>query len=180
MRRRNNFTQRQKQEYLDANAEWTERMQGHGDGRRRYCCDSCGFTSKHRELFQVDHVIPVARGGDNDRAARDPEVRRLLQEDPWTAFQHGHAPNGQVLCEGCNRAKADQDVVPAGAGYAYRHPDMDENPRHAYYGSPDDKDHPDVRRAMERRGRRLEATRKLRAAREREQAGRGRGSSKSH
>lgn len=48
-----------------------------------YKCHSCGYTSRHRGLFQVDHIYPMAKGG-----LTKPE-------------------NLQLLCTKCNRKKSD-------------------------------------------------------------------------
>jgi 5-methylcytosine-specific restriction endonuclease McrA len=48
--------------------------------RDRYRCKSCGATAK----LQVDHIIPLAKGGNNDIS------------------------NLQTLCRACNQSKSDR------------------------------------------------------------------------
>ena len=50
--------------------------------RDGYVCAQCDRTTPHEQDMEVDHIVPLARGGANERA------------------------NLQALCRACNRAKA--------------------------------------------------------------------------
>lgn len=52
--------------------------------RDNYRCQMCGITAKDGATLEIDHIIPVSKGGTND-------------ED-----------NLQVLCRDCNAGKSDQ------------------------------------------------------------------------
>lgn len=52
-------------------------------GRNNFQCQSCGASSQNLAL-QIDHIIPLAKGGTNDLS------------------------NLQVLCQSCNRQKSDR------------------------------------------------------------------------
>lgn len=50
--------------------------------RDKYRCQMCGFTAKDGATLEIDHILPVSRGGSND------------------------ASNLQVLCRDCNAGKS--------------------------------------------------------------------------
>lgn len=52
--------------------------------RDNYRCQMCGVTAKDGATLEIDHIIPVSKGGTND------------------------ADNLQVLCRDCNAGKSDQ------------------------------------------------------------------------
>jgi len=54
--------------------------------RDGFRCQLCGATAKHRARLEVDHKIPLAKGGSND------------QSNLWT------------LCFPCNRGKRDNEI----------------------------------------------------------------------
>jgi hypothetical protein len=114
MSSRENFGDAQKRSAMHENAQWVARrwpfdFQGKPP---HYMCEECKFVCDLEKFFEVDHVVPCARGG----------TRIAL--------------NMSVLCHGCNQAKTARQFVPPGAGYAYRHHEWDRNPDHLYHGAP--------------------------------------------
>lgn len=135
MSKRDEFTRKQKNNYLSLNAakvrrRWLTEFSGKAD---HYMCENCGFVHNNREYFQVDHIFPCAAGG---RATRfnQQDYRQILAGDVALLYQLGD--NAMVLCRGCNGAKKDKLFIPEGRGYAFRSPyrEMDRNPDHLYYG----------------------------------------------
>jgi len=132
---RDEFTTQQVRIALEQSAEsvvrrWRSDFMGKGT---HYICDECDFVSDRRSHFEVDHVVPCARGGG----------RNLLPGQTLEAIEQGSVEalfaagvNERVLCVGCNQAKKERQFVPPGAGYAFRFPELDRNPDHVYGGPP--------------------------------------------
>ncbi|HKW96107.1 MAG TPA: hypothetical protein VJN43_00165 [Bryobacteraceae bacterium] len=135
MPRRDEFTSQQIRIALDQSAASVRRnWPGEFAGKPvHYICEECAFVSDQRSHFEVDHVVPCARGG----------TKNVMSDATLAAISAGHvAPlfeagvNERVLCVGCNQAKKERQFVPPGAGYAYRFPEWDRNPDHIYGGAP--------------------------------------------
>jgi hypothetical protein len=132
---RDEFTARQVRIALEQSAEWVARrwradFTGKGT---HYICEECDFVSDQRSHFEVDHVVPCARGGG----------KNLLSGETLEAIDRGRVEalfaagvNERVLCVGCNQAKKAREFIPPGAGYAFRFPEWDRNPDHIYAGAP--------------------------------------------
>lgn len=69
-----------------------------------YWCEWCGFTNARRNYFEVDHLIPIARGG-----------RPTLD-------------NACILCTACNESKGAYGFPRHGVGLAYRAPNQNMAP----------------------------------------------------
>lgn len=132
---RDEFTSQQVRIALEQSAaavvrRWRSEFMGKGT---HYICDECNFVSDRRSHFQVDHVVPCARGGG----------KNLLPGGTLEAIDQGSVEalfaagvNERVLCVGCNQAKKERQFIPPGAGYAFRFSERDRNPDHIYGGAP--------------------------------------------
>jgi 5-methylcytosine-specific restriction endonuclease McrA len=129
------FTKKDKEFFLADNwkevqrrwrSDFNENMQPH------YICECCGFISANRDDFDVDHVIPIARGGTRNRYqnARTTEWpgEETSKDYPDHATILKEGQNAQILCKGCNLGKLSKYFVPDGKGYAYTEHDRDLNP----------------------------------------------------
>lgn len=124
----------QRETILNLNAEWVyQKWPGDFRGKSpHYICESCGFVQS-RDHFEVDHVVPAARGGTAKRVTSRQSSQ--IQRDNIEVL-HITGINSMVLCIGCNRAKGAREFVPPGSGYAFRKADIDLNPDHRYHGPP--------------------------------------------
>jgi hypothetical protein len=132
---RDEFSQGQINALLAASAQevarrWPTVFQGMPP---HYLCEHCEFVSGQRNHFEVDHILPCARGGTGDRVS-DEDAAAIAALDLEAICRIGI--NQQLLCYGCNQAKKARQFIPPGAGYAYCHPEWDRNPDHIYNGRP--------------------------------------------
>ena len=132
---RNEFTEAQIWTALEVNAaavvsRWRLEFSGKP---AHYLCEECEFVSDQRIFFQVDHVVPCARGGTADRVSQ--EVLEAIEKGSVAALYQAGV-NHRILCEGCNQAKKARQFIPPGSGFAYRRPQWDRNPDHLFHGPP--------------------------------------------
>ena len=129
------FTPQQIQQAFDLNAaEVVRRWRDEFSGKPpHWMCEHCEFVSDDRADFEVDHVLPRARGGTRNLVT--PAAAQAIGVGNLEAL-HQVGDNSKVLCGGCNQAKKARQFIPSGAGYAYRLPERNRNPDHLYYGRP--------------------------------------------
>ncbi len=132
---RQEFTPKQKEAVRAASAAWVKKRWPELGEPPHYFCESCGFVSRERADYEVDHVYAAAKGGHGDRHhpsalaglhARFPDLEVLAQ----IGLQ------AQLLCWECNRKKRDADFPRRGLGFAFTRPHLDRNPEHRYHGVP--------------------------------------------
>jgi hypothetical protein len=129
------FTPSEIQNALDLNAaDVVRRWRSEFASRPpHWMCENCGFVSDDRGDFEVDHILPQARGGTGNVVSQS-QGQEIGAGSLETLYQVGD--NRMVLCGGCNQAKKARQFIPPGAGYAYRFPERNRNPDHLYYGRP--------------------------------------------
>jgi hypothetical protein len=150
MIQRDNFSSAQKTQCLEQNSNqvrirWKEEFSSLPKDAEIYMCEYCGFVSRKRNYFEVDHLVSCKEGGTANRETID-NINRIKAEldRPLDKQEVGILAlanlNWQVLCIGCNQGKKGggmrADDIPAGCGYAYAKRDEDENPEHRYSGPP--------------------------------------------
>jgi len=150
MIQRDNFSGAQKLQALNFNSgevkiRWKEEFGSLPKGEEIYMCEHCGFVSRKRNYFEVDHLVSCKEGGTANRETIDniiwieAEIQRPLDEQEIGILALANL-NWQILCNGCNQGKkgagSRADEVPAGCGYAYAKREEVENPEHRYPGPP--------------------------------------------
>jgi len=133
---RDNFTRAQREQLLQLNADavrrrWPTELTSGGP---YYMCENCAYVDNVVSIFEIDHVVPCARGGQATTRLPEDHVRDILAGDVARLYEIG--VNSMVLCRGCNRAKLAGQFVPSGSGYAYTRHHDDKNPDHRYSGPP--------------------------------------------
>jgi HNH endonuclease len=138
-----NFTEKDIEWFLEDNWRYIRRRwpdQFKKGMPPHYICEVCGFISSNRDDFEIDHVVPKAKGGTRNpyQNARTTEKSwgREPQVYPDPAVITAEGQNGEVLCAGCNQAKKAKYFVPDGKGFAYTRIDEDLNPDNNYQGPP--------------------------------------------
>ena len=130
---RDNFTRSQTTRALELNAAEVARRWPDLGSQAHYICEECAFVSDRRDMFQVDHTVPCARGGASS-TADDASLAEIEAGSISALYRIG--VQERVLCTGCNQAKKVRMFVPPGSGYAFRFHEWDRNPTHVYQGAP--------------------------------------------
>lgn len=136
MQKRDNFSRSHRETLLRFNADDVRRRWPgeFGPEGRYYMCENCGFVCNEARMFDIDHVVPCARGGKAKTRLTEDHLRDILAGDVGRLYEVG--VNSMVLCRGCNRSKLAGQFVPVGSGYARTRHHEDKNPDHRYSGPP--------------------------------------------
>src|SRR5438105_1364646 len=96
------FTPNEIQNALDLNAaEVVRRWRSEFASRPpHWMCENCGFVSDDRGDFEVDHILPQARGGTGNVVSQS-QGQEIGAGSLETLYQVGD--NRMVLCGGCNQ-----------------------------------------------------------------------------
>ena len=136
---RDDFTGPERQMIIEINSrmvrkKWPESFE---ESPPHYICESCGFVSDQKGVFEIDHVWPCKLGGTSNRWVSSLRLYEAIQAGD-TAAHYQHGVNAQVLCRGCNRSKGKKQFAPkTQKAYAIQYSEFDRNPDHMYSGPPE-------------------------------------------